>query len=164
MCKNKTKDKEPVNGKTSQDTQSNDKKQPWEYAKIEYEIALTQYDHYTSLRRQDMAFVTTVQIAVLTIIGQNLLQLDSVSIVLSIVAIFVLLLGLNNDRRLSLKMAGFKNRAKEIEEAHNLSLISSTTALVSEKKFSISNSIVFLIYYGIFCLSWIAIWVINCKN
>lgn len=41
------------------------KPEPWELAKLEYEAALEQYRQLTSLRRQDMAFVTTVQAAIL---------------------------------------------------------------------------------------------------
>jgi hypothetical protein len=64
-----------------------DQPDAWELARLEYETALEQYRQLTALRRQDMAFVTTVQAAVLTIIGSNLLNLDVSGWLLSWVAI-----------------------------------------------------------------------------
>lgn len=138
--------------------------QQWESAKLEYEKAFSQYLHYTSLRRQDMAFVTTVQIAIFTIIGSNLLQLDIMRLILSFIAFFVLLLGVNNERRLTAYMAGYMIRARQIESEYGLSLISTSTQEVNKRKLLISNTIVFPLYYCIFCISWIIVWVLNIIN
>ncbi|HEU4835122.1 MAG TPA: hypothetical protein VFS90_11925 [Pyrinomonadaceae bacterium] len=73
----------------------------WEQAKAEYDVGLQQYRLNSTLRRQDMAFVTTVQAAILTIIGAKLLSLDFSGFLLSAIAFFVLLLGLNSERRLA---------------------------------------------------------------
>jgi len=51
----------------------------WDKAKAEYNNAISQYRHFMSIRRTDMAFVTTVQATVLTIVKPNLLKLDASS-------------------------------------------------------------------------------------
>jgi|GEM_PF-6858752 len=137
------------------------KTQSWELAKVEYENALELYRHYTGLRRQDMAFVTTVQAAALTIIGKNLLSLDASSLLLSIIAFFVLLLGLNNERRITAYMTGYIKRANQIEADHDMSLLMEGRKEVSNRKLLISNTIIFPLYYFIFASAWVVVWVIN---
>ena len=68
----------------------------WEIAQAEYESAMEEYRHYTNLRRQDMTFVTTAQLAVLTIIGTRLVNLGLADFLLSLIAFFLLLLGINH--------------------------------------------------------------------
>jgi len=137
------------------------KTQSWDLAKVEYESALEQYRHYTSLRRQDMAFVTTVQAAVLTIIGKNLLSLDASNLLLSVIAFFVLLLGFNSERRITAYMSGYMKRASQIETDHNLSLLVEGQKEVSRRKLLISNTIIFPLYYFVFSVVWVVVWVIN---
>jgi hypothetical protein len=133
----------------------------WETAKVEYEIALEQHQHYSSLRRQDMAFVTTVQAAALTIIGSKLLSLDTSGFLLSIIAFFVLLLGINSERRLSAYIAGYIHRARQIESEYGMSLLSVSWNEVQSRKLLLSNTIVFPLYYFAFILVWASIWVLN---
>lgn len=85
----------------------NKQPEPWELARLEYEAALEQYRQLTPLRRQDMAFVTTAQAAILTIVGTKLLNLDASGFLLSLIAVFVLFLGINSERRLSGYMSGY---------------------------------------------------------
>ena len=133
----------------------------WEIAKAEYEIGTEHFRHYSSLRRQDMAFVTTVQAAVLTIIGPKLLNLDFSGFVLSSVAFFVLLLGFNSERRLSVYMAGYMRRAKQIESEFGMSLLSDAWSEVRGRRMLFSNARIFPFYYFIFILVWVIIWLIN---
>lgn len=135
--------------------------QSWEFAKVEYENALEQYRHYTSLRRQDMAFVTTVQVAVLTIIGANLRNLDLANLLLSIIAFFVLLLGINNERRLTAYMAGYMKRATQIETDYEMSLLVKGRQEVLNRKLLLSNIVVFQLYYFVFSVVWVVVWVLN---
>lgn len=136
------------------------KPEPWELAKLEYESALEQYRQLTSLRRQDMAFVTTVQAAVLTIIGDKLLNLDASNFLLSLIAVFVLFLGLNSERRLSGYMTGYMQRAKDIESEYGMKLITFGRAF-KDKKLIISNSIIFPLYYFFFFIAWFIVWMLN---
>ena len=137
------------------------KTQSWEFAKVEYENALEHYRHYTGLRRQDMAFVTTVQAAVLTIIGGNLRSLDLANLLLSFIAFFVLLLGINNERRLTAYMAGYMKRATQIETHYKMSLLVEGRQEVLNRKLLFSNVVIFPIYYFIFAIAWIVVWVLN---
>lgn len=137
------------------------KPESWELAKLEYESALEQYRQLTSLRRQDMTFVTTVQAAVLTIIGTKLLNFDASSFLLSLIAIFVLFLGLNSERRLAGYMSAYMRRAKEIEAEYGMTLISFGIQEVKGKTLLISNSIIFPLYYSFFFIAWIVVWILN---
>lgn len=140
---------------------SDSKVPAWEIAKVEYQNALDQYRQYTSLRRQDMAFVTTVQVAVLTIIGTNLLSLDTANFLLSLISFFILLLGINNERRLTAYMAGYMRRANHIEAEHKMSLLTDGKNEVQKRQLLFSNTVIFPLYYFIFVLTWIVIWTMN---
>jgi len=133
----------------------------WESSKVEYENALAQYRYYTGLRRQDMAFVTTVQAAIMSIIGKNLLELNFTDFLLSLIAFFVLLLGINNERRLSAYMTGYMNRAKIIESKYNMSLLEHGWQEIKSRKLLFSNSVMFKIFYIIFIICWFFTWVLN---
>ena len=65
----------------------------WDKAKTEYDNAISQYRHFMSIRRTDMAFVTTVQAGVLTIVKPNLLKLDESSFFLTLLAFLLLFVG-----------------------------------------------------------------------
>lgn len=139
---------------------SNDTK-TWEVAREEYSSALGLFRHFSGLRRQDMAFVTTVQAAILTIIGTKLLSLDFSSFLLSTIAFFVLLLGLNSERRLAAHMRGEINRAKQIEQEYGMTLLSMAYKEVESRKMLMENNKVFPLYYFIFIIAWVIIWMVN---
>jgi hypothetical protein len=138
-------------------------KQPesWELARLEYEAALEQYRQLTSLRRQDMTFVTTTQAAILTIVGTKLLNLDASGFLLSLIAVFVLCLGINSERRLSGYMSGYMRRAKEIESEYGMQLLSLGIQEVENKKLLVSNSVIFPLYYAVFFIAWLIVWILN---
>ncbi len=128
---------------------------------LEYRSALEFYRQYTNVRRHDMAFITTAQGAVLTAIGRDLLAMNLSSFLLSVVAVFLLLLGMNSERRLTAYMAVYMKRAKEIENRRNMSLLSDAYAQVSKRRFLVSNTVTFPGYYALFVLVWVVIWLIN---
>jgi|SRR5919205_114550 hypothetical protein len=135
----------------------------WDISREEYSSALGLFRHFSGLRRQDMAFVTTVQAAILTIIGSKLLSLDFSSFLLSAIAFFVLLLGLNSERRLAAHMSGEVRRARQIEAAHDMSLLSVAYDEVGSRKLLMRNDLVFPLYYFIFIMTWVIIWVLNLR-
>lgn len=130
-----------------------------EMAALEYESALDQFRHYSSLRRQDMAFVTTVQAAVFTVIGPDGLHLDARGWLLSSIAALVLLLGLNSERRLSAYMESCMTRGREIEKRWGMALLCGSRAGLGRRKTLLSNSVVFPLYYALFVVVWLIIWV-----
>jgi len=133
----------------------------WDIAKAEYENALELSRQYSGFRRQDMAFVTTAQVAILSIIGTKLLSMDLANTLLSIIAFFVLILGINNERRLSAYMTGSIWRANQIEKDYDMSLLRQGRKVVAAKKLLFSNVFVFPIYYLIFIITWIIVWILN---
>jgi 1,4-dihydroxy-2-naphthoate octaprenyltransferase len=132
-----------------------------ELARLEYEQALNQYQNCTVLRRQDMAFVTTAQGAVLAVLGPKLLELDFTGFLLSFIACFLLVLGLNSERRLSRYMDAYSKRAIDIEDKLGLSLIKDGSAEAHNKRLLYSNSTMFPIYYSLLILGWAVIWIRN---
>jgi hypothetical protein len=136
----------------------------WDMAKEEYSSALGMFRHFSGLRRQDMAFVTTVQAAILTIIGSRLLSLDFSSFLLSTIAFFVLLLGLNSERRLSAHMSGEMRRARQIEAEHGMTLLSVAYSEIGNRKLLMKNDVVFPLYYFIFIIAWVIIWILNLRG
>ncbi|HEX8632747.1 MAG TPA: hypothetical protein VF703_01195 [Pyrinomonadaceae bacterium] len=136
----------------------------WDIAKEEYSSALGMFRHFSSLRRQDMAFVTTVQAAILTIIGAKLRSLDFSGFLLSAIAFFVLLLGLNSERRLAAHMSGEMRRARQIESEHGMSLLSIAYDEVRDRKLLLRNDMVFPLYYFGFVIAWVIIWILNLRK
>jgi len=128
-------------------------------ARMEYEQALNQYQNCTVLRRQDLAFVTTAQGAVLAVLGPRLIEPDFTSFLLSFIACFLLVLGLNSERRLSRYMDAYFRKAVEIEEELGLSLINDGAKDTRRKKLLFSNSQMFPVYYSLSIIGWIVIWI-----
>jgi hypothetical protein len=130
----------------------------WEVAKVEYESALEHYRHHSSLRRRDMFFAVTIQGAVLAIVGEDLPSLGLVGFLLSFVAFFALLASINAERRVSAYMAGYMQRANQIEAEYGMSLLSMGRAEVKTRKALFSNTLVFPLCHLIFIVAWIGIW------
>ena len=129
--------------------------------KTEYETAINQFQHFATLRRQDMAFVTTVQIGILVIVKDRLLTFDLTYFLLTIIAFLVLVMGCNNERRLSSYMVGYMDRARKIEKQFGISVLHIGFEKVQSTKFLISNRTTFPLYYITFILLWIVIWILN---
>ncbi|MBC8030791.1 MAG: hypothetical protein H7Z16_11820 [Pyrinomonadaceae bacterium] len=130
-------------------------------AKAEYEAGLEQFRLMSNLRRQDMAFATTVQAAVFTIVGSKLLQLNFSDFLLSAIAFFVLLLGLNSERRLAAYMTGYMKRVLEIEAESGMSMFCGAGQVTQKRRFLVSNAIVFPFYYCVFVFAWLVVWTLN---
>lgn len=135
--------------------------EPWELARLEYETAVEQYRHMSSLRRQDIAFVTTVQGAVFSVVGSKLLALDSAALCLSLIAVVVLLVGINSEWRLAAYMKAYMKRIREIEAEYGMSLLSLAGIELSKQRRLLSNSVVFPFYYIVFLLVWVSILILN---
>jgi hypothetical protein len=133
----------------------------WEIYKIEYQNAFNQSRHYAQMRRIDMAFVITIQGAILAIIGKDLHNLDLTSFLLTIVSFFAAITGLNSERRLSSKIKGCLNRAKELETEFNMALLTNAWKQRKKTKFLISNMIMFPLLYIVVIFIWIIIWLLN---
>ena len=133
----------------------------WEQAKTEYQCANANYNHFSDIRRQDMAFATTVQAAVLTIVNSHLLDLNTPKFLLTLIAFLVLVIGINSERRVSAYMAGYMVRAKQIEDSYSMALLHEGTRAVQGTKLLLPNRRTFLLYYTAFIAAWLVIWLLN---
>lgn len=128
---------------------------------VEYRTAIELYCQFTDIRRQDIAFITTAQGAVLTIIGTELLKMSISDLLLSVIAVVLLVIGLNSERRLTAYMKGYMERARDIEDKAEMSLLRQAHDEVLKRKGLISNALAFPCYYGAFVLVWVVVWVFN---
>ncbi len=119
------------------------------------------FRHFSDNRRRDMAFITTAQGAVLAIIGKNLLSMSLAYFLLSVIAAFLLLTGLNNERRMTAYMRGYMKRAKKIQDSLGMTFLSDGYTEVTQTKALVSNMVMFPFYYALFFAAWIAIWLAN---
>jgi hypothetical protein len=151
-----------------------DTEQPnaWDRALAEYQSAFEQYRHFVTVRRQDLLFVTTIQGAVLTIIRGSITHSDpttslhTAEIMLSLLAFFVVLLGLNNERRLSAYMEGCIQSIQRIEKQFDLKLFTTGARLAKQRRLTVGVEAAFTTFYIFLLLGWMAIWALDiwCRN
>lgn len=127
----------------------------------EYQAGLELSRHWSALRRQDMLLVTTVQGAIFTIIGGELLKLKSASIALSIVAFLVALIGFNSERRLSAYIRANVDYLKTIEKSNGLGLLTTANDATLKIRGMVSNKTAFLTYYAFMAAGWVVVWLVN---
>lgn len=136
----------------------------WAVEQVEYTMALAQFRHQSMLRRLDVGFVTTLQVAVLSIIGSNVLTMEAVDMALSVIAAFIVFMGLNNDWRMSAYMTGYLTRAREIEANHSMKLLQSGRDVVESRRRLQRNATVFPMYYILLEVVWVVVWIMNVVN
>ena len=127
----------------------------------EYTAALEMLRYCSNLRRQDMVFVTTVQGAVISILGNKLLALDIGRFALSWIAFAVVLHGLNSERRNSAYRRGYLARALDLENQLGLLLVHTAKDEIARTRLLASNAYSFNTYYGMLALSWLVLWIVN---
>jgi hypothetical protein len=130
-------------------------------ATAEYTLGLEVFRHWSGVRRQDMVFTTTVQGAVFTILGKNVLQLHVADFALSCIAFFVVVLGFNSERRVAAYMRGAAQRLKEVEPMTGMALFSAGATEVARTRGLAANAKVFMIYYLVLGLAWLFVWAGN---
>ena len=123
--------------------------------KLEYETSIELYKKYMSLRRKDIAFNTTAQVALMTILKDDLLKMDWTNYIFALIALPVLFIGLNNERRISAYLQAYKNRGIEIEKKYRMTLLAGAKDAVKKTDYLISNRVAFTIYYLLFIIFWI---------
>jgi hypothetical protein len=127
----------------------------------EYQQGIDLLRHWSTVRRQDIVFVTTAQAAVLTIVGRSLPRLDVAQYALTIIAAFVIVLGINTERRLAAYSDGYVRRIKGLEAPLGIELLSAGAAEVDRQRFLVSNKRMFLTYYAVLLVGWIGLWIGN---
>ena len=128
---------------------------------LEYEQCLEMFRHRTVLRRQGMAFVTTVHGATVAIESGQLLALEASGVALVLLAIFVALLGLNNELRLAAYMKAHGKRAQEIEKCVGIQLVTASISAIKEKPYILSNMVMFPLFYIVLLIGWVSMLAYN---
>lgn len=129
--------------------------------RTEYTECLNMFRHFGNSRRRDMAFITTAQGVVLTVVGQNLLNLNLSLFILTVIAVFLLITGFNNERRLSAYMRGYIKRAKYLENKIGMNFLAEGFKEIQNTNYIVSNMHTFSAYYVFFTFAWISIWILN---
>ena len=132
----------------------------WEKERIEYEQAFEMFRYLSGLRRQSLAFVTVVQGAIITIIRDQLHDLDTFGIFMSILAFIVVIIGQNNERRIARYMKGFMERVRTIEKVNNMFLLGLGYRKAHSGFGILRNTLTFPIYYLLLASGWIVIWIL----
>lgn len=127
----------------------------------EYQQGIELLRHWSGVRRQDIVFVTTAQAAILTVIGKSLPRLDLAQYALTVIAFYVIILGINTERRLAAYSDGYVNRIKLLEPTLGIALLSAGAAEVDRQRFLVSNKRMFLTYYGVLLSGWLGLWLTN---
>jgi hypothetical protein len=134
----------------------------WDTEKLEYKQANEWWRTLSTMRRRDIAFFTAIEVAIITIIRTQLLNLQVEGIILSIIGFFIALIGLNNEYRSYKYLCGFRERARQIEEKQEMTLISSTQNLVSNSQFhKMNTSSAFRLYYALIAVIWLVLWILQ---
>lgn len=131
-----------------------------EWLRAEYQAFNDRWQNGVVQRRGGLAFFTGVQGAILTVVGNQLGNLDTQGYSLALFGIIVCLVAWNNERRIWAYMEGYRERAISIEKKSGLSLITNGK-LRSEARFTFSNRKVFQMYYFVMLSGWLAILLSN---
>ena len=130
----------------------------------EYQQGIELLRHWSSVRRQDIVFVTTAQAAILTILGKSLPRLDLAQYALTFIAFYVIVLGINTERRLAAYSDGYVVRLRLLEPLLGMALLSAGAGEVDRQHFLVSNKRMFLTYYGLLLCGWLALWIANLSD
>jgi hypothetical protein len=130
------------------------------WARLEYEMANARWENATNLRRNGLAFFTTVQGAILSIIGDRITNLKISSYALISFGIIVTLFSWSHELRIASYMKGYQNRMIRIERLFNLDLLRSGQDQAVKMK-TISNRKLFSWYYRINLIGWLLIILYN---
>lgn len=136
----------------------------WEIAKFEYEKALDLYKTYTTMRRQDLVYMTIIQVGAFTVLKDAMFNFAHIQWIIAIIGFFLCLVGWNNEVRLATYLRGALDKVKEIERNTKLDLINSVNVkLKNEHRFiyKIHNGITLYFYYLILACSWVYFLLIN---
>jgi hypothetical protein len=134
----------------------------WDTEKLEYKQANEWWRTLCNMRHRDIVFFTAIEVAIITVLRTQLLNLQVEGIILSIIGFFIALIGLNNECRLYKYLCGFRERARQIEDNQEMTLISKTQYLVGNSMFQkIKSSLVFRLYYAFIAAIWLVLWILQ---
>lgn len=127
----------------------------------EYKLGIELLRHWSTMRRHDIVFVTTIQGAVLTIIGKNLPHLQVADYALTVIAAFVVVLGINSERRLAGYSNGYVRRVQNLELRLGMTLLAEGLAEVQSLRGLVSNYRMFINYYSALFVGWLLLWSVH---
>jgi hypothetical protein len=122
----------------------------------EYDIGTTICRHYVTLRRDVLVFFTTVQGAIISVLFGLKTPSLTLQIGLSVIAVFVALLTINNDIRTIDHYFGFIERLEEIEKELGMKMYSVHKRKVQKETKALSNIVFFRGLPVVAIVFWIA--------
>jgi hypothetical protein len=127
----------------------------------EYEQANEWWRKISEMRRHDLAAFTAIQGAALTVIGDHLLDMKAHQLLVSLVAFVVLLVGYNNERRLSAFLEKIVERSCAIEQQRRMTLLSNARDYMNTRPGIVKTTRTFGAFYVAAGSSWVVIWLMN---
>ena len=125
--------------------------------KLEYQEAMKLYALDSGLRRQGLTFIATAQAVLIAVVFKYTIDNPMLVIALATFAIFIALLGLNNDYRLSRYMGAYETRMLEIENKNQLSLVKLIVDVQKTRSPLLSNEAVFIVFFVLLAMGWAAV-------
>jgi len=125
-----------------------------ENGKLEYHEAIRLWQDDSRLRRLGLAFSASFQGIVLAALSSGYGDEPMIFVSLAALAIFVSLLSLNNDRRLSCYMEAYETRLLAIEEENSLSLVHTIIDVARKRTPFFTNEVVFGTFFTLLAIGW----------
>ena len=122
--------------------------------KLEYQEAIKLWQDDSRLRRQGLTFSATFQGIIMAVLSKGYGDNPIIFISLATLAMFVSLLSLNNDRRLSCYMGAYETRLIEIEKVNSLSLVHKIIDVAKKRTPFLTNEVLFGTFFTILAIGW----------
>jgi hypothetical protein len=122
--------------------------------KLEYQEAIKLWQDDSRLRRQGLTFSATFQGIIMAVLSKGYGDNPIIFISLATLAMFVSLLSLNNDRRLSCYMGAYEARLIEIEKENSLSLVHKIIDVAKKRTPFLTNEVVFGTFFTTLAIGW----------
>lgn len=92
--------------------------------KAEYEKTIDLWKVFMEIRRKDLVYITTIEVAIFYSMRNEILSLYGVNILLAIFGLLFAFIGMNNERRLAVYNVATRDVLKEIELKYDVNLYS----------------------------------------
>lgn len=128
--------------------------------KMEYEQAIVLWQHTANERNACVAFFTAVQGVIFANVREKLFNLDSSSVLLVVIGLIFANLGYQYVRRVTAYLLGYFNRAREIENQLNISVLQRGLK-EAKARWTMKNRLVYAIFHCSIILGWVIVLAVN---
>jgi len=128
--------------------------------KMEYEQAIVLWQHTANERNACVAFFTAVQGVIFANVHEKLFDLDSSALLLAAIGLLFEILGYQYVRRVTGYMLGYFNRAREIENQLNISVMQRGLK-EAKARWTMKNRVVYAIFHCSIIFGWVIVLAVN---